>query len=74
MSRFFCTFVPEMNTLRRILIYITLCAALSVQAQDWQLDDVLNDIFNQLSDDGDMPYEDIDEELRSIAEHPMDLN
>ena len=74
MSHFFCTFVPEMNTLRRILIYITLCAALSVQAQDWQLDDVLNDIFNQLSDDGDMPYEDIDEELRSIADHPMDLN
>ena len=42
--------------------------------QDIRIEDVLEDIFNQLSEDGDLAYEDIEEELLSIAENPMDLN
>lgn len=42
--------------------------------QDIRVEDVLEDIFNQLSEDGDLAYEDIEEELLSIAENPMDLN
>ena len=42
--------------------------------QDIRVEDVLEDIFNQLSEDGDWAYEDIEEELLSIAENPMDLN
>jgi len=42
--------------------------------QDIRVEDVLEDIFNQLSEDGDLAYEDIEEELLSLAENPMDLN
>jgi hypothetical protein len=38
------------------------------------VENVLEDIFNQLSEDSDFPYEDIEEELLNIAENPMDLN
>jgi hypothetical protein len=34
----------------------------------------MEDSFSQLSDDGDLSYEDIEEELLNIAENPMDLN
>ena len=51
-----------------------LCVAMATLGQDIRIEDVLEDIFNQLSEDGDLAYEDIEEELLSIAENPMDLN
>ena len=63
-----------MNKIRRIFIFFGLCVAMATLGQDIRVEDVLEDIFNQLSEDGDLAYEDIEEELLSIAENPMDLN
>ena len=63
-----------MNVIRRIIICLGLCVAMATLGQDIRVEDVLEDIFNQLSEDGDLAYEDIEEELLSIAENPMDLN
>ena len=63
-----------MNVIRRIIICLGLCVAMATHGQDIRIEDVLEDIFNQLSEDGDLAYEDIEEELLSIAENPMDLN
>ena len=63
-----------MNKIRRIFIFFGLCVAMATFGQDIRVEDVLEDIFNQLSEDGDLAYEDIEEELLSIAENPMDLN
>ena len=63
-----------MNAIRRIFIFFGLCVAMATLGQDIRVEDVLEDIFNQLSEDGDLAYEDIEEELLSIAENPMDLN
>ena len=63
-----------MTAIRRIFIFFGLCVAMATLGQDIRVEDVLEDIFNQLSEDGDLAYEDIEEELLSIAENPMDLN
>ena len=63
-----------MNKIRRIFMFFGLCVAMATFGQDIRVEDVLEDIFNQLSEDGDLAYEDIEEELLSIAENPMDLN
>lgn len=63
-----------MNAIRRIIICLGLCVTIATLGQDIRIEDVLEDIFNQLSEDGDGAYEDIEEELLSIAENPMDLN
>ena len=63
-----------MNAIRRIIICLGLCVTIATLGQDIRIEDVLEDIFNQLSEDGDRAYEDIEEELLSIAENPMDLN
>ena len=63
-----------MKVIRRIIICLGLCVAIATLGQDIRIEDVLEDIFNQLSEDGDWAYEDIEEELLSIAENPMDLN
>lgn len=63
-----------MNAIRRIIICLGLCVAMATHGQDIRIEDVLEDIFNQLSEDGDWAYEDIEEDLLSIAENPMDLN
>ena len=74
MSRFFRTFVAEMKTIGRIFLCFGLCVAMAAYGQDIRVEDVLEDIFNQLSEDGDLPYEEIEEELLNIAENPMNLN
>ena len=51
-----------------------LCVAMATYGQDVRVEQVMEDIFNQLSEDGDLSYEDIEEELLSIADNPMDLN
>ena len=75
MSHFFRTFVAEMSKIGRVFILFWLCMAMAVQGQDISMEEVLEDVFNQLDEEGgNLPYEDIEEELRSIAENPMDLN
>ena len=74
MSQFFRTFAVEMNKIRRIIMCMGLCVAMATYGQDVRVEQVMEDIFNQLSEDGDLSYEDIEEELLSIADNPMDLN
>jgi hypothetical protein len=74
MSQFFRTFAGEMNKIRRIFLCFGLCMAIAMCGQDIRVEAVLEDLLNQLAEDGDLPYEDIEEELLSIAENPMDLN
>ena len=71
---FFRTFAVEMKKIGQIIICFWLYVAMAAYGQDIRVEDVLEDIFNQLSEDGDWPYEDIEEELLSIAENPMDIN
>jgi hypothetical protein len=63
-----------MKPIRRILILYLLPLAMLVHGQQIRVEDVMEDIFSQLSEDGDLSYEDIEEELLNIAENPMDLN
>ena len=63
-----------MNKIRRIFLCFGLCVAIAMYGQDIRVEAVLEDLLNQLAEDGDLPYEDIEEELLSIAENPMDLN
>ena len=74
MSQFFRTFAVEMNKIRRIIMCMGLCVAMATYGQDVRVEQVMEDIFNQLSEDGDLSHEDIEEELLSIADNPMDLN
>jgi hypothetical protein len=48
--------------------------AMAMHGQDIRVEDVLEDVYSQLAEDGDWSYEDIEEELLSIADNPMDLN
>ena len=63
-----------MQGIRWILSLVGLCVAMATYGQDVRVEQVMEDIFNQLSEDGDLSYEDIEEELLSIADNPMDLN
>ena len=74
MSHFFCTFASEMNKIQQIFLCVGLCVAMTMHGQDIRVEDVLEDIFNQLAEDGDFPCEEIEEELLSIAANPMNLN
>lgn len=74
MSLFFRTFAVEMKKIGQIIICFWLCVAMAAHGQYIGVENVLEDIFNQLSEDSDCPYEDIEEELLNIAENPMDLN
>ena len=74
MSHFFCTFAGEMNTIRQLFLGLGLCMAIAMHGQDVHVEDVLEDVYSQLAEDGDWSYEDIEEELLSISDNPMDLN
>ena len=63
-----------MNKIRQIFLCLGLCIAIAMHGQTVRVEEVLEDVFNQLAEDGDWSYEDLEEELLSIAENPMDLN
>ena len=46
----------------------------SIHAESFTLYDILEDIYNQLSEDGEIPLEDVQEELIEIAQNPINLN
>ena len=50
------------------------CMTLTIHAESFSLDAIIEDIYNQLSEDGEAPIEDIQEELLDIAVHPINLN
>lgn len=50
------------------------CMTLTIHAESFSLDAILEDIYNQLSEDGEIPLEDVQEELIEIAQNPINLN
>ncbi len=73
-SAIFSTFAVEMKRVWIIVFVFVSCMTLTIHAESFSLDAILEDIYNQLSEDGEAPLEDIQEELLDIAAHPINLN
>ena len=71
-----------MPRIPRILLLICLCASVIYAAgeerrwspQDFSIDNILEDIYNQLAEDGDIPMEELQEDLLDLAANPINLN
>lgn len=59
------------QTLALIIICFLTCYA---AAQTIRIEDILTDIYSQLSEEGNIPVEDIQEDLMEIAANPINLN
>ena len=70
----FSTFAGEMKGIRWILSLVGLCVVLAMHGQSVAIEDVLEDIYNQLSEDDEILQEDVQEQLMNIAANPIDLN
>ena len=70
----FSTFVVEMRWIKWILSLVGLCVVLATHGQSVAIEDVLEDIYNQLSEDDEILQEDVQEQLMNIAANPIDLN
>ena len=73
-SIFFCTFAFEMCKKCLILIIFGWCCNIFLLAQSFDIENVLEDIYNQLSEDDEVLQEDLQEQLMGIAAHPINLN
>ena len=63
-----------MRWIKWILSLVGLCVVLAMHGQSVAIEDVLEDIYNQLSEDDESLQEDIQEQLMNIAANPIDLN
>ena len=63
-----------MRWIRWIFSLIGLCVVLATHAQSVAIEDVLEDIYNQLSEDDEILQEEVQEQLMNIAANPIDLN
>ncbi len=70
----FSTFVVEMRWIKWILSLVGLCVVLAMHGQSVAIEDILEDIYNQLSEDDEILQEDVQEQLMNIAANPIDLN
>ena len=57
-----------------ILSLIMLCMVVTMHGQDVSIEDIMEDIFNQLSEEDEIVQEDVQEQLMNIAANPIDLN
>lgn len=73
-SAIFSTFAVEMKRVWIIIFFFISCMTSSIHAESFTLDDILEDIYNFLSEDGEPPGEEIMEELIEIAQNPINLN
>ena len=73
-SIFFCNFANEMSKKWFILIVLGWCCNFFLQAQSFDIEYILEDIYNQLSEDDEILQEDLQEQLMGIAAHPINLN
>ena len=73
-SAIFSTFAVEMKRVWIIVFVFVSCMSLTIHAESFTLDDILEDIYNQLSEDGEIPLEDVQEELIEIAQNPINPN
>ena len=60
----------------RSLLIVLLFLSLSVHAAvpPARMDDIIDDVYSFLSESGEVDYDDLQERLLSIAEHPINLN
>ena len=63
-----------MKSRKFITFFFIACMALSIHAASFTFDEILLDIYNQLSEEGEIALEDMQEELFELAENPIDLN
>ena len=74
----FSTFAGEMREIKWILSFVGLCVVLAMHSQsivmEAAIEDVLEDIYNQLSEEDEILQEDVQEQLMDIAANPIDLN
>ncbi len=63
-----------MKGIRWILSLVGLCVVLAMHGQSVAIEDVLEDIYNQLSEDDEILQEEVQEQLVNIAANPIDLN
>ena len=70
----FSTFAGEMKGIRWILSLVGLCVVLAMHGQSVAIEDVLEDIYNQLSEDDEILQEEVQEQLMNIAANPINLN
>ena len=70
----FSTFAGEMREIKWILSLVGLCVVLAMHGQSVAIEDVLEDIYNQLSEDDEILQEDVQEQLMNIAANPINLN
>ena len=63
-----------MKRIYHIFSILLLCSISVIYAQSFTLDDILEDIYNQLSEDGEAPLESLQEDLLEIAANPINLN
>ena len=70
----FSTFAGEMREIKWILSLVGLCVVLAMHGQSVAIEDVLEDIYNQLSEEDEILQEDVQEQLMNIAANPINLN
>lgn len=74
-SQIFRTFASGMKRILQILgMWVCMCYCSVAICQSFALEDVLEDICNQLSEEGEVPIDQVQEELLEIASHPINLN
>ena len=57
-----------------IVILLVLCCVSMIYSQSFSLEDILEDIYNELSEEGEVPLEEVQEELLELASYPINLN
>ena len=57
-----------------IIIALVLCCVSMIYSQSFSLEDILEDIYNELSEEGEVPLEEVQEELLELASYPINLN
>ena len=63
-----------MRKIKHIFFIFLLCTTGVGYAQSVALEDILEDIYNQLAEEEEIPLEEVQEELMDIAANPINLN
>ncbi len=63
-----------MRKIKHIFFIFLLCTTCVGYAQSFALEDILEDIYNQLAEEEEIPLEEVQEELMDIAANPINLN
>ncbi len=63
-----------MRNIKHIFFIFLLCTTCVGYAQSVALEDILEDIYNQLAEEEEIPLEEVQEELMDIVANPINLN